>query len=260
MNKIVMLVLAGLLTSTAARSEIVTETVSYQDGDTALQGHIYYDDAVVGKRPGVLVVHEWWGLDDYAKRRASMLAELGYIAFTADMYGVGKVTEHPDQAKEWMMVNASNVPAWRGRAELALQQLTEHKLTDTENTAAIGYCFGGATVVELAYSGAALKGVASFHGSLPLPVEGETPDLKAQLLILHGEADPFVEKSHVTKFREQLNTINADWEMVSYGGVMHSFTNASAGDHGMPALKYDARADQRSWARLQQFFDEIFAK
>ena len=239
---------------------VVSESVSYLHGETQLEGHIFYDDASSKKRPGVLVVHEWWGLDDYAKTRATMLAELGYVAFAADMYGKGKVTEHPDQAKEWMMVNAANVPAWRERAELALQQLKQHPMTDGDKTAAIGYCFGGATVVELAYSGADLDGVASFHGSLPLPIEGETPDLKASLLLLHGNADPFVEKAHVEKFREGLTALEADWEMVEYGGVMHSFTNPTAGEHGMPALKYDATADRRSWARLQQFFAEIFAE
>ena len=179
-------VLLALTTSVGAA--VVSESVAYQHGDTQLEGHIYYDDASSEKRPGVLVVHEWWGLDDYAKTRASMLAELGYVAFAADMYGKGKVTEHPDQAKEWMMVNAANVPAWRERAGLALEQLKQHPMTDRDKTAAIGYCFGGATVVELAYSGADLDGVASFHGSLPLPIEGETPDLKASLLLLHGWA------------------------------------------------------------------------
>jgi dienelactone hydrolase len=158
-----------------------------------------------------------------------------------------------------MMVNAANVPAWRERAGLALQQLKQHPMTDMNKTAAIGYCFGGATVVELAYSGADLDGVASFHGSLPLPIEGETPDLKASLLLLHGNSDPFVEKAHVEKFRESLTALEADWEMVEYGGALHSFTNPAADQHGMPALKYDATADRRSWARLQQFFAEIFA-
>ena len=253
------LITALIVLSAPAGAAVVSETVTYMDGDTQLEGHIFYDDASSDKRPGVLVVHEWWGLDDYAKNRATMLAELGYVAFAADMYGKGKVTEHPDEAKQWMMVNAANVPAWRARAELALQQLKQHPMTDNDKTAAIGYCFGGATVVELAYSGADLDGVASFHGSLPLPVEGETPDLKASLLLFHGNADPFVEKSHVEKFRESLTALAADWEMVEYGGVMHSFTNPAADQHGMPALKYDANADQRSWARLQQFFDEIFA-
>jgi len=238
---------------------VISEEVTYQDGDTQLIGHIYYDNDSSKKRPGVLVVHEWWGLDDYAKSRATMLAELGYVAFAADMYGAGKVTEHPDEAEEWMMVNAANVPGWRKRAELALQQLKQHPMTDVDKTAAIGYCFGGATVVELAYSGADLDGVASFHGSLPLPIEGETPDLKAPLLLFHGYADPFVEKSHVAQFKESLTALEADWEMVEYGGVMHSFTNAAADQHGMPALKYDATADQRSWAQLQAFFAEIFA-
>jgi dienelactone hydrolase len=250
---------ALLALTTSVGAAVVSESISYQHGDTQLEGQIYYDDASSEKRPGVLVVHEWWGLDDYAKTRASMLAELGYVAFAADMYGKGKVTEHPDQAKEWMMVNAANVPIWRERAGLALQQLKQHPMTDRDKTAAIGYCFGGATVVELAYSGADLDGVASFHGSLPLPIEGETPDLKAPLLLLHGHSDPFVEKAHVEKFRERLTALEADWEMVEYGGALHSFTNPAADQHGMPALKYDAAADRRSWARLQQFFAEIFA-
>ncbi len=258
MNKYLLIAVAMIFTLPAS-AVVVSEAVSYSDGQTQLQGHIYYDNASQAKRPGVLVVHEWWGLDDYAKKRATMLAELGYIAFAADMYGVGKVTGHPDQAKEWMMVNASNVSAWRQRATLALEQLRGHPLADADHMAAIGYCFGGSTVMQLAYSGADLDGIASFHGSLPVPVEGETPDLKAAVLVLHGDADPFVEKPHVAKFKQSIESLGADWEMVSYGGAMHSFTNPAADQHGMPALKYDARADQRSWARLQQFFTEIFA-
>lgn len=259
MRTYVMAFAAALAFNAPINAAVVSQEINYADGDTQLKGHLYYDDSSSDKRPGVLVVHEWWGLDGYAKRRATMLAELGYVAFAADMYGADKVTDHPDQAKEWMMVNATNVPAWRNRAELALRQLKQHPMTDADKTAAIGYCFGGATVMELAYSGAKLSGVASFHGSLPLPLEGETPDLTAPVLVLHGNADPFVEKAHVVKFKESLTALGTDWEMVEYGGVMHSFTNPAADQHGMPALKYDATADQRSWTRLQQFFAEVFA-
>ena len=252
------LLVALLMPVCGVTAAVVTEEIRYLDGDTELQGHIYYDDSFAEKRPGVLVVHEWWGLDDYAKRRATMLAELGYVAFAADMYGVGKVTEHPDQAQEWMMVNASNVDGWRARANLALQQLASHEKSDSNLLAAIGYCFGGATVMQLAYTGAPVKGVASFHGSLPLPKEDEHPPIDGRVLILHGDSDPFIERDHVEKFKAALTAENADWEMVSYGGVLHSFTNPGADQHGMPALKYDAQADRRSWARLQQFFTEIF--
>jgi dienelactone hydrolase len=151
-----------------ALAEVKTETVQYRDGDQVLTGFIAYDDSLPGKRPGVLVVHEWWGLNDYAKRRAEMLAELGYVAFAADMYGDNRVTEHAADAKGWMMQITENQDAWQRRALAGLEALKASDKVDGERLAAIGYCFGGATVMQMAYAGADLDGVVSFHGSLPV--------------------------------------------------------------------------------------------
>jgi dienelactone hydrolase len=240
----------------AARAEIQSETIDYQDGDTALKGHLYYDDSIEGKRPGVLVVHEWWGLNDYAKKRAEMLAGLGYVAFAADMYGDDKVTTHAADAKGWMQQITSNVEAWRDRAQAGLDVLKGVEQVDPDKLAAIGYCFGGATVMQLAYSGADIDGVVSFHGSMPPAPEGA--DIKAKVLAAHGYQDSFVPPETVDAFEQSLSAAGADWELVVYSDTRHGFTNPDAAKYGIPNVEYNPEADRRSWARMQAFLDEIF--
>ncbi len=241
-----------------ALAEVRTETVRYQDGDVELRGHLAWDDAINGKRPGVIVVHEWWGLNDYAKRRAEMLARLGYVAFAVDMYGKDKVTEHGSQANEWMKQITANIDAWQKRALLGLEILRKHRLVDHSRVAAIGYCFGGATVMQMAYAGADLDGVVSFHGSLPVATDEQANNIKASILVAHGNADTFVPEERVARFQAALEKAGADWEMVSYGGARHGFTNRGAGKYGIEGIQYNAKADQRSWQRMQQFFKDIF--
>lgn len=241
----------------AAGAALKTETVEYKDGDTALRGYLAYDDAVEGKRPGVIVAHEWWGLNDYARKRAEMLAELGYVAFAMDMYGDEKVTEHADEAGGWMKQITANADAWQRRAMLGLDILKRHERVAADRTAAIGYCFGGATVMQMAYAGADLKGVVSFHGPLPPATPEQQKHIKAKVLVAHGEADGFVPAERIAAFKAALDAAGADWEMVTYGGVKHGFTNPKAGTYGMENLKYDAKADQRSWALMQSFLDEV---
>ncbi len=241
-----------------ALAEVRTETVRYQDGDVELRGHLAWDDAINGKRPGVIVVHEWWGLNDYAKRRAEMLARLGYVAFAVDMYGKDKVTEHGSQASEWMKQITANIDAWQKRALLGLEILRKHRLVDHSRVAAIGYCFGGATVMQMAYAGADLDGVVSFHGSLPVATDEQANNIKASILVAHGNADSFVPAERVARFHAALEKAGADWEMVSYGGARHGFTNRGAGKYGIEGIQYNAKADQRSWQRMQQFFKDIF--
>ena len=248
----------GLLAG-SAHAEVQTRAVTYEDQGEPLTGHLYWDDAVSGKRPGVMVIHEWWGLDDYAQRRARMLAELGYVAFAADMYGTGRVTDTPDQARAWMQEVTADVEWWRGRALAGLAQLKAHPDVDSSKLAAIGYCFGGGSVIQLAYSGTdQVKGVVSFHGALPSAPEEANGKIKTQMLILHGQADPMVTPEMVDLFEKRLGEAGASWELVSYGGVLHSFTNPKADTRGMAALKYDPLADERSWARMRGFFEEIF--
>lgn len=244
--------------ATAALAEIQTKAVSYDHEEAKLTGHLYWDDAVEGKRPGVLVIHEWWGLNDYAKKRARMLAELGYVAFAADMYGDGKVTDQPPQAKEWMMEITADVEHWRERAALGLSQLGASDLVDGDKLAAIGYCFGGGTVLQMAYAGTEAKGVVSFHGSLPAAPEEAKGKIASKILVQHGYADSFVTPEVVANFQAKLEEAGANWQLDSYGGARHSFTNPDASDYGIDNLAYDAQTNARSWARMQAFFDELF--
>lgn len=241
----------------SAVAAVKSEAVSYEHDGTKLTGYLYYDDAVTEKRPGVLVVHEWWGLNDYAKKRASMLAELGYVAFAADMYGDGKVTDKPAQAKEWMTEVVSDVDGWRARADAGLAQLKASDKVDTEKLAAMGYCFGGGTVFQMAYGGTDIDGIVSFHGSLP--AAPEDADVKTKILAYHGNADAMLPPEVVSKFTSALEASNAEgWQFVSFGGARHGFTNPDAGDYGIDNLKYDEMADTRSWEGMQSFFKEIF--
>ena len=257
-SRVLLTALLLALTFNAARAEVRTEAVRYQDGDTVLQGHLTWDDRYQGKRPGIVVVHEWWGLNDYAKRRAEMLAELGYVAFAVDMYGVGKNTEHGDQAKTWMQQITANIDTWQRRALLGVDILRKHALVDEARTAAIGYCFGGATVMQMAYAGADLRGVVSFHGSLPPASEAQAKNINASVLVAHGSADGFIPAERVAAFQAALDKAGVDWEMVVYGGARHGFTNPDAGKFGIDGLAYDATADARSWERMQEFLGEIF--
>jgi dienelactone hydrolase len=242
-----------------AQAAVQSKAISYEDEGVPLTGHLYWDDAVEGKRPGILVIHEWWGLNDYAKKRARMLAELGYVAFAADMYGNDQVTDQPDQAREWMQEVTVDPELWRQRADAGLAQLKAVDEVDADQIAAIGYCFGGGTVMQMAYGGADIDGVVSFHGSLPAAPEESYGKIKPEILILHGKADSFVAPEVVTNFQDKLEAAGANWEMDIYGGARHGFTNPDAGDYGIDNIQHDPQADARSWQRMQAFFDEIFA-
>jgi len=246
------------LTLGTTQAAVQTRAVTYDDHGTKLTGHLYWDDAKTGKRPGIVVYHEWWGLNDYAKKRARMLAELGYVAFAADMYGDDRVTTSPDQARQWMQQVTVDVDLWRERANLGLAQLEASDLVDKQKLAAIGYCFGGGTVLQMAYGGADLRGVVSFHGSLPAAPEEAKSKIKPKILALHGQADAMIPPEVVQNFEAKATAAEANWELVSYGGVRHGFTNPDAGKAGIANLKYDAQADARSWARMKDFFAEIF--
>ena len=254
------LLIAAILLSVSGPilADVRTDTVHYQDGDVKLQGYLMWDDAIDGKRPGVIVVHEWWGLNDYARKRAEMLAQLGYVAFAVDMYGKDKVTEHASEAKGWMTQISGNIEHWQRRALLGLEQLRKHELVDDSRVAAIGYCFGGATVMQMAYSGADLQGVVSFHGSLPVPDEEQAKNIKARVLVAHGEADGFIPGERIGRFKAALSQAQVDWQMLIYGGARHGFTNPGAGRYGLDGVRYDEKADRRSWLAMQQFFNEMF--
>lgn len=258
--RLVFMVLMVVVLGTSVQAKVLKKAVSYQHEDLQLEGYLAYDDSIEGKRPAVLVVHEWWGLNDYARRRVEQLARMGYVSFALDMYGKGKVTEHPEQAAEWMKQVNSNVRLWQQRARAGLEVLKKEPRTDTTRIAAIGYCFGGTTVQQLAYSGAHLKGIVSFHGSLLPPPDDQAKRVQAKILICHGAADPFSGEGAVQHYMSAMERAGLDWQMIIYGGAKHSFTNPDADQAGMKALKYSKSADHRSWGHMENFFEEIFGQ
>jgi dienelactone hydrolase len=245
--------------SGTAQAAVKTETVEYKQGETVLKGYLAYDDATTAKRPGVLVVHEWWGLDDYAKRRAEELAKAGYVAFALDMYGEGKNTRHPEQAGEWSSAVARNPDASAARFQAALDQLKKQPRVDSAKVAAIGYCFGGGVVLKRAVAGADLRGVVSFHGALPADPVAAGTAVKAKILVCNGADDGFVTPEQIATFQKNLTQAKADWQFVNYSGAKHSFTNPNAASFGIDALAYNEAADRRSWQAMLSFFGEIFA-
>ena len=247
-----------LLACGSVAAEVVEEPVDFEHDGARHRGYIYYDDSDPAERPGILVVHEWWGLNTYARDRARQMAADGYVAFAMDMYGVDKVTEHPEQAKEWMTQTTDNIADWQKRAQLGVELLRGHEMTDGDNIAAIGYCFGGSTVMQLAYSGADVKGVVSLHGSLPPATAEQAKAIKVAVLIEHGNADPFIPEERVHEFRTALDAAEVDYTFNGYDGVRHGFTNPDVAKYGIEALKYDAHADQQSTENMQAFFKRIF--
>ncbi len=258
------LLLAGLFAATtvALSAKIVTKPVAYEQAGVKLEGYLAYDDAKVApdhQAPGVLVVPEWWGLNDYAKHRVEQVAELGYVAFGVDMYGAGVATEDPKKAGE-LAGQFYGKPLMADRARAALDQLLATGLVDASHVAAIGYCFGGSTVQALAYSGAPLVGIVSFHGGLiPVPADAAAKN-KAKILICHGAIDPFVKKEDVDAFQKAMNDGKFDYQFISYSGAVHAFTNPHADDvakaTGLP-IAYNAAADKRSWGAMRAFFREV---
>jgi dienelactone hydrolase len=257
-TRLALVFLMLVLVATNVQAKVLTKNITYQHDGVQLEGYLAYDDSIKGKVPAVLVVHEWWGLNDYARKRAEQLAGMGYVAFALDMYGKGKVTEHPKQAAEWMRQTNSNVLLWQQRAVAGLEVLKKEPRTDTARIAAIGYCFGGATVQQLAYSGENVKGIVSFHGSLLPPTPDQVKRVEAKLLICHGAADPLINAETLQNYIAAMNETDLDWQMILYGGAKHSFTNPNADKVGMAALKYSKSADQRSWSHMVRLFEEIF--
>jgi len=249
------------LAAFAAQAEIVGEELSYRAGDTMLKGYLAYDDSIEGERPGVLVVHEWWGHNEYARIRADMLAAEGYTALAVDMYGDGKQASHPEDAGKFAAAVGGNMPQAEARFRAALQQLKNHATVDPQQVAAIGYCFGGGIVLAMARRGVELDGVASFHGSLATETPARKGQVKAKVRVFNGADDPMVTAEQISAFREEMEQAGVDYRLVNYRGAKHSFTNPQADrfgeKFGMP-LAYNERADQKSWAELLRFFKELF--
>ncbi|WP_437225918.1 dienelactone hydrolase family protein [Planctomicrobium sp. SH661] len=236
--------------------KVTGKDITYEHDGLPMKGYLALDESISALRPGILIVHEWWGLNDYAKTRADQLAKMGYIAFALDMYGEGKVTEHPTQATQWSGVVRSNTEKWRSRALAGLDVLKKQPGVDPEKLAAIGYCFGGSTVLQMAYADAPLKGVVSFHGALS-PPNLETP-VNPQVLVCTGGADTFVPAAQVDAFAFGMEQAKAKYTIMVFGGARHGFTNPDAARYGIENIAYDADADRRSWANMQLFFKELF--
>lgn len=250
-------VFMGLLFAAGGEAALVERTITYQAGDTACQGFLAYDDATTEKRPGVLVIHEYWGLNEYAKMRTRQLAEMGYVGFAADMYGGGKVAGSRQEAGQ-LAGQVRGTPLMRSRAVAALETLTAQPQVDPERLGAIGFCFGGTGVLQLAYTGADLDAAVSFHGGLVPPQAEDMERIKANILILHGAADPHVKKEAIDATLAGLDEAGADWQFVAYSGAVHAFTNPDAGDDPTTGAAYQERAAERSWAAMQRFLAEMF--
>lgn len=257
-------IVGALMMTTFARAAIKTERISYVVAGATYEGVLVFDDAIKGKRPGVLVCHEWWGCNDYAEKRATMLAEQGYIAFALDMFGKGKTTREAKQASEWAGEVFKDNAALRARAAAGLKILAERPETDATNLAAIGYCMGGTVALELARSGLThtsnLKAIVAFHASTIAAGKPEdNANIKGSVLICHGQEDFFVKPEQITGFHEQMKSAKIDYQFLSYGHAVHAFTNPAADKAGIDGVKYDAAADRRSWAAMLDLFREKLA-
>jgi len=238
---------------------IIEQPLEYKSGEVVCEGWQAYDDTVTGKRPGVLVVHQWTGISDHEKEAARKLATLGYNVLVADIYGKGIRPQPPAAGKEAGKYKGDR-PLLRARANAALDVLARDVRTDASKLAATGYCFGGTSVLELARSGAALKGVVSFHGGLDSPTPADGKNIKAKVLALHGADDPYVPAKDVAAFEAELKAAGVDYKLVKYPGAVHSFTHKAAGDDNSKGAAYNAPADRDSWFQMEQFLKQAFAR
>lgn len=244
----------------SALAALRTQVVEYKQGDTILEGYLAYDDAITAKRPGVMVVHEWTGISDYVKKRTEQLAQLGYVAFAADIYGKGIRPTNPKDAGAQATIYRNNRQLMRDRANAGLNVLRNNPRVDANRIAAIGYCFGGGVALELARSGAPVAGVVSFHGNLDTPNSADAKNIKGKVLVLHGAIDPLVPPTQVDAFKKEMTDAGVDWQLISYGGAVHGFTNPESGNDKAKGIAYDASADRRSFTAMRQFFAEIFGR
>lgn len=246
------------LTASTAYAKLHASDVDYTLDDTVLQGYIAYDDSFTGKRPGVLVIHEWTGLGPYVKTRCEQLAKLGYVAFGADIYGKGVRPANHEEAAKVSGSYAKDRPLMRARIMAGLEQLKGNPRVDVKRIAAIGYCFGGMAVLELARSGADVSGVVGFHGVLGNPDPDNAKDIRTKVLVQQGADDSYAAAAQLEAFIDEMRASGADWRLVLYGGTVHSFTVPAAGDDPSSGAAYNKLSDERSWRAMLDFFDEIF--
>jgi dienelactone hydrolase len=236
---------------------IVEQPLEYKAGEILCEGWQAYDDAVSGKRPGVLIIHQWTGVSDHEKEAAHKLAGLGYNVLVADIYGQGIRPQPPAAGKEAGKYKADRV-LLRARANAALDVLARDTRTDASKLAATGYCFGGTAAIELARSGAKVLGIVSFHGGLDSPTPADGKNIKSQILALHGADDPFVPAKDIAAFTAEMKAHSVDWKIVNYPGAVHSFTHKAAGNDNSKGAAYNADADRDSWYQMEQFLKRLF--
>ena len=242
------------------QANVIGNEVNYATDDTQMKGYISYDENKKGKRPGVIVVHEWWGHNDYTRERADMLAELGYVALAIDMYGDGKQAQHPEDAGKFSGMVMQNIDVAKARFDAAMTVLKADPHVNADEIAAIGYCFGGSVVLTMANLGKDLDAVAAFHSGVQLPVM-PNENLKAKILVCNGAADPFVSPESVTAYKAAMDSVNADYKYIAYPDAQHAFTSKEADSLGKKfnlPLAYQKEADEKSWAELKSLLSDTF--
>lgn len=251
------LVLALILLPTLSQAAIKSLTIEYSQGGQILEGYLSYDDSSSGKRPGLIIVHDWLGISENTKMRADQMAQLGYVAFAADIYGKGIRPKNPTDAGTQAGKFKGDRPLLRARAKAAFDLLAANPRVDNKKMLAMGYCFGGTTVLEMARAGLPLIGVASFHGGLDTPNPQDAKNIKAKLFIAHGAIDPYVKVSEVNAFQKEMNDAGVDYQFTSYSGAVHAFTIKTAGTDIKTGAAYNEKSDKRSFAAMKAFFEEL---
>src|SRR3989339_66669 len=242
----------------SASAKIITKDIEYKDGKTVLQGFLAYDDSIKEKRSGVIIVHEWNGLGSYVKGRAEQIAQLGYVALCIDIYGKGIRPTTPEESAKQAGIYRNDRILMRRRATAGLEELKKLQIVDTSRIAAIGYCFGGGVVLELARSGADISEVVSFHGNLDTPNLQDAKNIKAKILVLHGANDSYISSEQMLTFQKEMRDAKVDWQINIYGNAVHAFTNPNSGNNPETGAAYNEKADKRSWEAMKIFFNEIF--
>ncbi len=252
-------IFAALAFTLPSAAKVKTEVVEYKQGDVVLQGYLAYDESLTGKRPGILVVHDWLGISEETTKRADMLAGLGYVAFAADIYGKGVRPKNAQEASAEAGKYYQDRMLWRARAKAGLDFLASRPEVDPNRLGVMGYCFGGGTSLELARSGAPVKGVVSFHGSLSTPTPEDAKNIKGKVLVLHGADDPYVKQADVSAFMDEMRKGGVNWELVQYSGAVHAFTIKREGTDNSKGAAYNPQADRRSWEAMKDFWNEVFS-
>jgi dienelactone hydrolase len=260
MRRLLLTALAALAFHPSLQAQVVSKTIEYEYQGTKLAGTMVWNDSIRERRPGILVAHDWMGHGPFALDKAKQLAREGYVTFAVDMYGKGVYAEDTQQASQLAGAIKKDRALMRGRIGAAFDVLKQQPQVDTQRTGAIGFCFGGTTALELARSGANVTAVVSFHGGLETSMKAEPGKVRAKILVLHGADDPYVPPEEVDAFEKEMKAAKANWELVMYGGTVHSFTQRSAGTDNSKGAAYNEQADRRSFLAMKNFFDEVFGK